>query len=525
MRKNFPVTQRENNYPSSYRLISTTTPKGVITYANDQFCEVAGFSKEELRGQAHNLVRHPDMPPEAFADMWTTLQRNQSWMGIVKNRCANGDHYWVDAYVTPILEAGEIKEIQSVRINADKDTKEHAEAFYQKIQQGKLPWLSRFAFPSLVKQATILVVVMLILILIGWVDVLPVAWFFPCLFLAASLLGFWTIFQANRITRIAAVSRDSVNSPLGQYTYFGVVDDISQIQTTLKMKEAEIGAVSSRMLDTSQTIFENLQHSLNIGEETSDQLTKQQQETDLSATATTEMSATIQEVSQNTNGVSESAQSALSCTQDGQGCLDVSVKSTSQLAEELQQTMKDMRDLDTKSREIAKVMEVIGDIAEQTNLLALNAAIEAARAGQQGRGFAVVADEVRNLAKRTQDSTTEIQTMINDIQQGVVKSVGSIKDAESLSVKCVEQNEDVRTSFNEIRRRIEEISGLTLQVATAIEEQSSVSESISENVNLISQIASDADVKGKQLVDNNLALKAQLEDALRLISKFAAVDS
>ncbi len=108
MKINHPVTRNENDYDPSLQIISTTDTKGVITYVNEDFIQVSGFSEEELLKKSHNIVRHPDMPPAAFADLWQTLKAGKSWMGIVKNRCKNGDFYWVDAYVTPMFEDGRI---------------------------------------------------------------------------------------------------------------------------------------------------------------------------------------------------------------------------------------------------------------------------------------------------------------------------------------------------------------------------------------------------------------------------------
>ena len=104
MRNNQPITQRERTFPAQQRLISTTDARGVITYCNDAFMEISGFSRDELIGAPHNQVRHPDVPSAVFEHMWSTLKKGQPWMGIVKNRCRNGDHYWVNAYVTPVFE-------------------------------------------------------------------------------------------------------------------------------------------------------------------------------------------------------------------------------------------------------------------------------------------------------------------------------------------------------------------------------------------------------------------------------------
>ncbi|MGL6607904.1 methyl-accepting chemotaxis protein [Aeromonas hydrophila] len=128
MRINQPVTQRERLYPEHQSLISTTDLESRITYANDEFCHIAGFNLEELQGEHHNLVRHPDMPKQAFADLWHHIRAGKSWMGPVKNRCKNGDHYWVSAFVTPIKDAhGKVVEYQSVRTAPSEEIKQRAE--------------------------------------------------------------------------------------------------------------------------------------------------------------------------------------------------------------------------------------------------------------------------------------------------------------------------------------------------------------------------------------------------------------
>ncbi|MCG8998917.1 PAS domain-containing protein [Edwardsiella piscicida] len=115
MRQNLPVTGRNLELPKDANILSTTSPQSHITYVNPDFIKISGFTEEELLGQPHNIVRHPDMPPAAFEHMWSTLKSGRSWMGLVKNRCKNGDHYWVSAYVTPIAKNGSIVEYQSVR--------------------------------------------------------------------------------------------------------------------------------------------------------------------------------------------------------------------------------------------------------------------------------------------------------------------------------------------------------------------------------------------------------------------------
>ena len=137
MRKNLPVTQREVTMPKGGRLISTTDLKGVITYCNDEFVTISGFTRDELIGQAHNIIRHPDMPASVFQGMWDYLKAGKAWMGIVKNRTKTGDHYWVSAYVTPIRENGQVTGYESVRVAPSRNQIDRAEALYSRISAGK----------------------------------------------------------------------------------------------------------------------------------------------------------------------------------------------------------------------------------------------------------------------------------------------------------------------------------------------------------------------------------------------------
>ncbi|ALP40473.1 PAS domain-containing protein [Aeromonas schubertii] len=140
MRNNQPVTQKEVLYGDEESLISTTDLESRITYANEAFCKVAGFTEKELQGQHHNMVRHPDMPKQAFADLWEHIKAGKSWMGLVKNRCQNGDHYWVSAFVTPIRDSnGKVIEYQSVRSAPRSEWKSRAEKVYEGLRAGKMP--------------------------------------------------------------------------------------------------------------------------------------------------------------------------------------------------------------------------------------------------------------------------------------------------------------------------------------------------------------------------------------------------
>ena len=119
------------------QLISTTDKRGVITYVNQRFIEISGFSEQELIGHNHNMVRHPDMPKAAFKEMWSKLASGQSWRGVVKNRCKDGRYYWVDAFVSPLFDKGQLIGYQSVRVKASPELISRASAIYQRLNQGK----------------------------------------------------------------------------------------------------------------------------------------------------------------------------------------------------------------------------------------------------------------------------------------------------------------------------------------------------------------------------------------------------
>ena len=219
---------------------------------------------------------------------------------------------------------------------------------------------------------------------------------------------------------------------------------------------------------------------------------QQQAETSQVAAAVTEMSATVQEVAKNAAQAAESARQASQATNHGQQVMDENMTSTTALAEEVDGAAKVIEQLGSDSQKISMVLDVIKDIADQTNLLALNAAIEAARAGEHGRGFSVVADEVRTLASRTQTSTEEIQGMIVSLQSGAENAVRVMEQGRGRAETNVEQATRANEALTEIATAVATISDMNVQIASAAEEQSAVTEEISGNVNKINIAAEQA---------------------------------
>lgn len=214
------------------------------------------------------------------------------------------------------------------------------------------------------------------------------------------------------------------------------------------------------------------------------------QETEQVVTAVTEMSATANEVAESANLVANATEDATSDAHKAQERVTVSINSIASLEENVEKTSGHMESLHEQSKKINGVLKVIGDIAEQTNLLALNAAIEAARAGEQGRGFAVVADEVRNLASRTQGSTQEINTMLDDLHNLVEQAVVSMNESKSTCSTVVSSSADISSGLDQVSTAVESINGMTSHIATAATEQSSVTEEINRNLVAIREIVS-----------------------------------
>ncbi|MGB1237533.1 MAG: methyl-accepting chemotaxis protein [Pseudomonadales bacterium] len=485
MRQNLPVTQKEQVFSNKDNILSTTDPQGKITYVNHDFIKISGFEKDELLGQDHNIVRHPDMPPAAFKSLWETARNGDSWIGIVKNRCKNGDHYFVSAFVTPIFKQGKLTEIQSVRTKPKASQIKRASVLYQQLNKGKTPRKLRdnkFTFTAQLITIQALAgagSVAAVQAQLGWPAVLAIA-------ASACVATFFTLAPFRRLVNKAKGIR---TDNLAKYVYTGRTDCVAQIDFALNYLEAESSSLIGRMSDTATQL--NLGSSdLTVAvNETQTGANNQFAMTDQAAAAVEEMSMSVQEVAENALTASNAATDSLSVVNSSKDKLDQNRNSIIKLSDQVSDAANLIENVRKSSQEITSVLDVIRGIAEQTNLLALNAAIEAARAGDAGRGFSVVADEVRSLATRTQHSTEEIQGMIETLQQGTHQAVSSMQSSQSQASDCAKQSEDMVLALDNITGSVTNINDMAGQIAAAVHQQSAVATEISNNLSEIRSLA------------------------------------
>ena len=257
-----------------------------------------------------------------------------------------------------------------------------------------------------------------------------------------------------------------------------------------------------------------------IGVESRQRFAQQQAETDQTATAMNQMSATVAEVANSSNNAADAARHADGSARHGHQIVADAIQCMSGLSSQIQNTAAMISQLADDSRNISSVMDAIRGIAEQTNLLALNAAIEAARAGEQGRGFAVVADEVRNLASRSAASTAEIQGMINRLQEQSARAVSAMAQGRNQSLEVVSQADAANGALGQITAHITQISDMNIQVATATEEQSSVVGEINRNVEDINQLTMETADIAHQLTESSRSLQHLSGELDKLVGNF-----
>jgi len=310
--------------------------------------------------------------------------------------------------------------------------------------------------------------------------------------------------EGDLTRRLKADNQDEVGQLVGHFnTFMGKLQGIIQ---ELKNHSSQVGTASEELAGIAQ-------QSLNSME-------RQRSDTDQVATASNEMAVTVADVAQNAELASEAASTANTAANNGSSVVDATISIINRLADDVGQGAEAVNRLREESQNVGTVLDVIRGIAEQTNLLALNAAIEAARAGEQGRGFAVVADEVRTLASRTQESTSEIQTMIESLQTGAGKAVTVMDTGKAKAADCVSQSEEADKALETITHAVHEAFDRSSQIATAAEEQSVVAHEISVNLESIVAIAEQTTAGSQQTAASSSEVAKLSEELQQSVQEF-----
>ena len=462
MRDNGPCSQTEYLLTAGTTLVSTTDLKSQITYCNPAFVEVSGYSREELIGQPHNLVRHPDMPAEAYRDMWATLQAGEPWTALVKNRRKNGDAYWVRANVTPVLEGGRVTGYMSVRTQPRRDEVASAEALYagmreqaarghltHRLQKGELQVsgaaaaLARALRPGLGGRLTLTVqagTTSVALLAVMLTDRgLPALATLALSAVVGAGMAAWLRQQALAPLRQAiAVARRMSAGDLSQRLNAGRFDEVGQLAQALTQLnvnlQAIVGDVRREVEGITLASSEIARGNLDLGNRTESQASSLQQ----TATSMEQITGTVHHTADTAHTAADLAHEASAVAErSGAAAHTVTVR---------------MADIRQSSQRIAEIIGTIESISFQTNILALNAAVEAARAGAAGRGFAVVAAEVRALAGRTSAAAREIKVLIEE-------SSNQVEAGTRLAEATGENTRQTQDAVRRVHALIKEISG------------------------------------------------------------------
>lgn len=477
-----PLIPQEYPLSDNDILMSTTDTSSYVTYANEAFLRVSGYPREELLGQPHNIVRHPDMPKAAFADMWSTLKNGDAWTALVKNRRANGEYYWVRANVTPVQRDGQITGYMSVRTCPTRDEVKQAAALYKRFSAGTARGLAfhkglivRTGLLAFTRLKQIMPVRWRIRLSLGGValgttlatmaatGISPqlLATFLPVA-ITALLADIWLERGvASPLTKVLEQAKAvSIGRP-GAKINMNRVDEIGMIMRAVNQAELNLRSLVEDVSTQTHNLYKSSEQVATSNQDLSGRASETQARLQETAAAAEQITATVQHSADHTQSAHQLTVSTHQAAEQGRNVVARLVQSMAEIA--------------VSSNKIAEINNLIDSIAFQTNILALNAAVEAARAGEVGRGFAVVASEVRNLAQRSASAAHDIKALIDE----------SVDKSSEGSKQAAEAGDAIENVVNEVHR----VSALISEISISAKEQSTGVSQISQAVTQLDRIA------------------------------------
>ena len=492
MKTNLPVTQTERFLEPGKPIVTKTDLKGRITYANESFISISGFTAEELIGASHNIVRHPDMPEIAFADLWNTVKANQPWRGLVKNRAKNGDFYWVEAFVTPITENGKAVGYMSVRSIPDKAEVAQTEQLYKAVREGKAKMqpTQRIKPLHLVSHYAWAAILILLPVMAGAALLEGTAAWGMLALGCLGLLGIGIWLQKSLVQPLQSLLTALAGVDEGLLARRVIPQ--GRLLTALFM-QAEVMRIHQRamfadvLLAARQVAIRSseLQQAISQLEETSGNQSERVMQV---AAAMEEMSVSVNEISNNTAQSLEASEATDKAAIVSRAAMQASTESIQGVVQVVGQSQDTIRQMHESIAHIAEFTKLIKEIADQTNLLALNAAIEAARAGESGRGFAVVADEVRKLAERTTQTTTDISASVKVVEERVNDAVASMETATEVVGRGTDSISGTAESMEQISRASQTATSLAHDVRRMLAQQSDASHEVAVSMEALASL-------------------------------------
>ena len=500
MRNNQPVTQQEYLIADSVTLMSTTDTQSHVTYANEAFVEVSGYSRDEILGQPHNLVRHPDMPSQAFADMWSTLKSGRSWTALVKNRRKNGDHYWVRANATPVVRDGQVSGYMSVRTKPSRDEVQAAEALYKSIREGRangiaifrgivvrtgfMAWRSWFQTASVAARIRVGALIAAFVPFLGAALAVQFNLGMTAIGVSSLVGAFLGVVFLNwqvgvPLKTVAREAQAVASGQPAQTTALNRVDEVGLLMRSVNQAGLNLKALLDDVAIRAQVVASSSSQIAAGNSDLSARTESQASALEQTAASMEEFNATVRQNADNANSGNRQAEAACAVAVQG--------------GEVVAQVVDTMNGINDSSKRIADIIRVIDAIAFQTNILALNAAVEAARAGEQGRGFAVVASEVRALAGRSAEAAKEIKGLIEASVERVERGSELVNGAGKTMTEVVQSIQLVADIMRQISTASMEQSQGVAQVGEAI---STLDQNTQQNAALVEESAAAASALG-----------------------------